>query len=211
MRRRFTSASALWKTRSSRNSLGWSTIAATVERMCAGDGKVALASKVSRRGAGSLRTNEPLYKGWLMLCRSPAGVNPPVGRNLRWGCDPDVASRRQRAGQVGLSDHHEVSPVRGGVSDYAAVEGGDRRSQLPGLAFGRSPQHRVEGVVGAALPNADKKAAQARDSEQMRVGSDGQRLGQRRGAPSSGQGKGSPRSVGALETRVGGAVAAGRR
>jgi hypothetical protein len=39
MRRRFTSASALWNTRNSRRSSGWSTIAATVPLKCAGDGK----------------------------------------------------------------------------------------------------------------------------------------------------------------------------
>jgi hypothetical protein len=38
MRRRLTSASALWKPRSSRRSSGWSTIVAIVERMRAGEG-----------------------------------------------------------------------------------------------------------------------------------------------------------------------------
>ena len=40
MRRRFTSARALWKTRNSRRSSGWSMIVATVVLMCAGEGKV---------------------------------------------------------------------------------------------------------------------------------------------------------------------------
>ncbi len=38
MRRRLTSASALWTIRSSRSSSGWSTTEAMVERMRAGEG-----------------------------------------------------------------------------------------------------------------------------------------------------------------------------
>jgi hypothetical protein len=44
MRRRLTSARALWKPRSSRRSSGWSTIVAIVERMWAGEGDRAFGS-----------------------------------------------------------------------------------------------------------------------------------------------------------------------
>src|SRR5436190_16670587 len=76
MRRRFTSAIALWEARSWRRSSGWATAAAIVPRTRAGEGDKGSGLRCGRRGLRRCCINRGLYQSALMLFGRDGGCQP---------------------------------------------------------------------------------------------------------------------------------------
>ena len=111
MRRRFTSASALWTRRSERRSSGWSTTDAMVERMCAGDGAKGR-SGCRVRTACSRSTDQ---RWFISICIDPAGVSTLKSGSIaprQPPAEPRAEDGRDREPRE-QADEHDSGRVQG--------------------------------------------------------------------------------------------------